>query len=348
MISQLMKYGGVSAKVRSMYGKRLKRADFDNMIRMTSISDIALYLKDLPGWQETLRDINPYDVSRHDLESALNQAVIIEYTRIFKFISASDHPLMRYLIMRKEMEEILSLLRLLTSDNGSEYRCLLPPFIRDKSPINFNLFAQCGSFDDLLNLLTRTRFHRALTKLPRPPGSPPDYTTIKTVLLSEYINSIYETINKNYSKDIATTLDKGFSLQSELLNIETIIRIKSTYPELSEYIPSLLLPKYHFLRPALLHSLIQADSVDTALQILKASPYSKLYTSYDYAHIEDYRYRYLYDFYKRLLSDPMPSVCAPIAYIYLKEHEIKTLINVIECVHYGTTPDEVSLELVVG
>ena len=40
------------------------------------------------------------------------------------------------------------------------------------------------------------------------------------------------------------------------------------------------------------------------------------------------------------MSAPTPSVYTPLAYLYLKQTEVSNLVKIIECVHYGMTPEE--------
>jgi vacuolar-type H+-ATPase subunit C/Vma6 len=346
MISSFMQYGGISAKVRAMYGKRLTRSDYEKLIHSKSVSDIASYLKSLPAWSEALKNVQPTTVHRADLEKALRDGIDREYERIYGFMSGSDHPLMRFLIRRKEMDEIFRFIRLLSSpESASEYICTFPLFFKKHSGIRFEKFSSCRSFEDFLECLKGSIYYSSLSALPRKQGELPDYTITKAALSAGYFGEIIKLIGKKYSGSISKTLKEGAGTQVDLINIETIIRIKRFFPDMSSDLPRYLIPYGYKLKSDLVKSLTDANTADETLELLKSSPYAKLFNSRAYANLEDYRYQYLYDFYKKLLSSSEPSVFTPIAYLNIKEIEVNNIINIVECVRYGETPSSASISI---
>lgn len=345
MISAHMKYGGVSAKVRALYGKHLKRADFEKLIAMDRVRDIAAYLQEAPGWRDALRGLDLTDVHRHDLEQALRNELYLEYIRIYQFMSAEDHPLMRYLIRRREHDEVLNFLRTLISGNPSEYRPMLPHFFREKSRLPFDRFADCKTFSEFLNLLSGTVYGNLLSAAPRTGEAPPDYALVKTILLSHYLNEMAAVVKKQYRGETAQLLEQFLFVRAELLNINTIMRIKRYFPEMTSSSASFLLPFHYYLRVPFLSALLDAPSAEAAMDMLKQSPYAKLYGGPEFHYIEDYQNKYLFEVNRKLLSTTVPSVYTPIAYLTLKEFEVSNLIHILECTYYGVKPSDHSILL---
>ena len=50
MLNALMRYGALTAKVRALYGKRLRLPDFEHMAALSAPSEVLDYLRTQPGW----------------------------------------------------------------------------------------------------------------------------------------------------------------------------------------------------------------------------------------------------------------------------------------------------------
>ena len=75
-IGKLIRYGGIAAKVRAMYGKRLKPEDYEKISELETIPDIAVYLRGCPGWAPALEQLSMNDLHRFNLEVRLRARLI--------------------------------------------------------------------------------------------------------------------------------------------------------------------------------------------------------------------------------------------------------------------------------
>jgi len=346
MITDLMRYGGVSAKVRVMYGNRLKRLDYEKLLRQKSVSDIAAYLKTLPSWSAALKALQPSEVHRADLERALREGINQEYERIFKFMPRCDRRLMGYLIRRKELDEIFRFLRTTVSGNHTAYICTVPHFFRKHSKIRFESFEKCQSFDEFLTCVRDSIFYDVLARLPRRQGESPDYTLTKAALTSRYYSDIMELIGSKYSGSIADSLKEGFGTRIDLQNIETVMRIKRFFPQMAERATEYLIPYWQHLRQSFFQKLIAASSQAEEIELLRSSHYSRLYAEKGPSNFEDFSLQFRFEVCKKLLSAPVPSVFTPIAYLSLKEIEVRNIINIVECVRYDETPQSANIAII--
>ncbi len=345
MILRLMKYGGVSAKVRAMYGKRLTAGDYASIKSAGSVSAVASYLKNT-GWSDALKRVFPATVTREELESALRVGVYDEYTRIYKFMSREDHPMMDYMLEKLEIDEIFDFTRCLSVGKPDDYQCHLPDFYRRHSRLDFDRFTSCRNFGQFITFLTGSQYYKPLERLFRENGGVlPEQPLIEVVLNTQYFSRIFSIIKKNYSRDVALALERGFGMQIDMMNIASIIRIKQYFPNMNDEILSYLLPFYHRLRPAFISKLISAQSAGDVFDLLKTSGYRKLFSENSFASIDAYTTRQLYSFYRKILLSAAPSVLTPIAYMYVRGTEVTNIINITECIYYGVGPDEAGIYL---
>ena len=68
-------------KSRAMYGKRLTNENYQDLVRMKSVREIASYLKETPGYADVLSNIYPESVHRGQLELLLHKSLFNKYIR---------------------------------------------------------------------------------------------------------------------------------------------------------------------------------------------------------------------------------------------------------------------------
>lgn len=86
---QPFKYEAVIAKCRCLYGKLLKSEDYENLLKSTSIADIAVYLRDRTAYAEFFGESsNLKTINRSKLEYYIKKALINDFIKIYRFISS--------------------------------------------------------------------------------------------------------------------------------------------------------------------------------------------------------------------------------------------------------------------
>lgn len=117
MISSYMDYGALSAKVRAMYGKRLRLQDFEHMAALTDTRDVLDYLRTQPGWSAAIAPLSAGSdyVGRAELEEALRRQIRHDYAGIAHFVPKSDRAMVSFPVRMKELEDIMTALRRLKS-----------------------------------------------------------------------------------------------------------------------------------------------------------------------------------------------------------------------------------------
>ena len=84
-MKELFEYSGLTTKIRAMQRNSLKQADYDALMNMKSIDEIARFLKEHPAFEEILKEIDLNNVHREELELLLPRKVLIQYEVLEKF-----------------------------------------------------------------------------------------------------------------------------------------------------------------------------------------------------------------------------------------------------------------------
>lgn len=346
MISSYMDYGALSAKVRAMYGKRLRLSDFEHMASFTDTRDVLEYLRTQPGWSSAIAPLTSGGdyVGRIELEDALSSQIRHDYEGLSHFIPKSDKSIVSFPVRMKELEEIMMALRRLKS--GSSREQPLPPALAGMK-VDRKALRICLDYTGLLAAVKDSIYYDALLHLKAESGGAPDYSTAESLLQSTYFSHLYKTVHKNYAGETKKVLLRSFGTQVDLLNLIHLLRIKVYFSgELK--VSDLLFPFNYKLKPEKLKVLCAAAGVDEVFSLLNDTPYAREFE--DLAHtpgaVEAYYRRAFYLFNKRQLSAGEPSVYTAVSYLNLKELEFQALVNLIESVKYGVPYDDTFARMV--
>lgn len=349
MIDSYMRYGALAAKVKALYGKRLRFSDFEHMAGLPNEQSILDYLRTQPGWSAAVSaalsamNTSGY-VGRMELEDALRLQIWREYEGLNHFVPRPDKNLVAFPLRQAELLAILGTLRRLKSHGRVREGVLALPNLPFK--VNRKALIACKDYNGLLAAVQGSIYYEPLLHIrPDNPDVLPDYTTTEALLRSTYFSHIYRIIYKSYSGETKSVLLKGMGERVDLLNIIHILRLKTYFPGDDQYY-SALFPINYKLRPEKIKAMCDAADVSQVFAVLQDTPYAGRFTSLDVAGVEDCYRRSFYTFNKRLLVSGPPSIYTAVSYLNVKSTELKALVNVIESVKYGAHYDEDFVRLV--
>ena len=340
MIDSYMRYGALAAKVKALYGKRLRFSDFEHMAGLPNEQSILDYLRSQPGWSAAvsaaLSAMTPSGyVGRMELEDALRLQVWREYEGLNHFVPRPDKNLVAFPLRQAELLAILGTLRRLKSHGRVREGVLAMPNLPFK--VNRKALASCKDYNGLLAAVQGSIYYEPLLHIrPDDPNVLPDYTTTEALLRSTYFSHIYRIIYKSYAGETKSLLLRGMGERVDLLNIIHILRLKTYFPQTPrEDYAGVLFPFQYRLTMDFLRRLCEAPGAEGAYELLRESPYGDCFDETAVDAVEEYYQRAVFRFNKRQLSAVPPSIYTAIAYLELKELELGVLVNVIESVKYG-------------
>ena len=334
-----MAYGALSAKVRALYGKRLRSDDFARLAARRSEAEILDELRQHPGWSRALALVPPGAwgyVGRVEVERALQEELRLEYQSLAYYVPREDKPLMQFQLRAAERSAILSALRRLKA-GLSPREAPPPPRIALHSRLDEAAAAACTTYDQLTEAARDTIYYSALRRL-RPPRTDelPDFTRADAVLRTAYYAHLLRIVRSQYQGRTQKVLLRAIGEQIDLLNILHILRLKTYFPQTPrEDYAGVLFPFQYRLTMDFLRRLCEAPGAEGAYELLRESTYGDCFDETAVDAVEEYYQRAVFRFNKRQLSAVPPSIYTAIAYLELKELELGVLVNVIESVKYG-------------
>ena len=343
MTGGTIRFGAVATKIKAMYAKRLTPEDFTTIAAMRGVPEVVSYLKEHPGWRRAF-DGSFDETRRGPLEAGLRRYLMSEYLRILHYIDKDDRFITYDRVLRTDMEQIMLFLRYAQSGRTSEYRADLPAQLLRHSHIDYGLLSKSNSYNDMLEAVKNVRYYGALSRLPAGEDGFPDYTSVEMIMRNHYYHALMEIADKRYRGRTHALLRRAVGELADIVNITIIMRVRKYFPEQLDAVVPMLLPVRYKLSPAFVNRLYTAKTDEAAEELLRTSPYGKVFSAQQVAHIEEYYYQFIYDFNRRVLAGP-PNVYTPAAYLSLRDVELKNLISAIECVRYGVHPEKSSTYL---
>ena len=327
-------YYAVTAKVHALYGRRMTREDYHQLMAKKTVPEAAAFLQNHPGYRDRLAGLQTSNIHREALENALRGAYVDEYRRIFSFMELSDKELLRFPIYRGEQEAILSAMRQLTSSTMLEPVATWEAVLRKESQLDLPALPEVKDFSDIAAAAEKTIYGSALRRIASGENGPPSSAFVDNIMQVVYFAKLYQTVGKHYKGDTRRLLRQSLDEETDLMNLVQFLRLKRYFsPEdLRRY--SFPLPCSSKLTKNYMQSLMGAKDYDEAFQMVLSGPYGKLFRSIEPTGLEAYLYTLQYNFSRRQLRAPKPSIYVPIAYLNLKEIEIRNVISIIECIRY--------------
>lgn len=339
----------ILAKARAMYGRRLKREDYEMLLKCRSVGEVAGYLKKNTRYASELAAVNESSVHRGYLEALLHRRLFDDYAALCRYEISVGEQLSSYIIEKGEIEQILHCLRLLSAGRNREYLLTLPIFFGTHLRFDTQKAAHARNYDEFLQALENTPYRALLAPFRPEEGTAPDFAAIEHALYTKLYGDVFRIIESNAPKAAKKDIRELFGGVIDVLNITRILRMKEFYHASPDYIRSLILPFSYHLTQKRLTKMLQAETVEEVLRQLDGTVYAR-----KLAELEDENVPI-----EHVLSQLRYARCAHqvhfsvhpsvvlVAYLSLCEMEVANLTTVIEGIRYGLEPGRIR-KLLIG
>lgn len=338
----------ISAKARSMYGKRLTDKDYTELTRKRSVSEVAGYLKNETAYRTCLASINESLIHRGQLEQILRTELFNRYAKLCRYQTGKTAgSFYHYTIINIEITAILNCIRLLNAGKPEEFLFSMPAFLLDHARFEMSKLNDVRSFSDLLSVLSATPYKAILQRLQPEPGMAIDVTRCEHALREYYFHTVIDLIKRDFKGSARRELTEIFSLQCELINVTIIYRMKKYFHASPDTIRSLMLPYTYYISRKQLDALIEANGEKEAMKIVMETRYSKQVQEENFSFIEHFAQSVLYELNKRRMRYTTHAPTVMVSYMVLCEIETENIIDIIEGIRYNVSPAEIEKLLYV-
>ncbi len=336
----------ILSKARAMYGRRLTKENYKDLLACQSVGEVASYLKNQTAYSKTLAGINENEVHRGQLEAKLRQKLFEDYASLCRYeISVGEH-FSQYLITRSEIEQILHSILLLDAGKPEEYLFAMPMYLSRHTHINLTALSQIKDYDDLLDALSHTPYRNLLEVFKPVKGIPINYTGIENTLYTYLFKNLFEVIEKYTRGETAKQLREIFNSYVDLINYTRIIRLKVSYHASPDFIRSSLLP-FGSINKRVLSEMIEADSEDEVTAVMNKTLIGKHCLKVDHTYIDEIPNRVKYMTCRHDIHFSTHPSVVMISYTFIMQAELTDIITIVEGIRYKLAPEEIAKLLII-
>ncbi len=328
-----IRYDALAVKARAMYGRRVKKDDLLRISRLHTIGDITDELRQLPGWREATSVLPPDALlTRGSLEGALREQVRREGLRLAAFAAREDRAIIDFSVRRTELELILAALRRLHASLYKETDVLSTAWL-SRTRLDSAALRRCTDFSGLVEAIRGSIYHAALYRLLTEENALPDYGATEALLWSVYYRHLMELATKHYKGNTRKLLEGSVGSQVDMMNILHALRLKRYFPDTDNFLP-VLIPYHYKVKPDQIYAVCTAPSLEAAMELAEATPYAATFRDARMEDLQDLYRATLYQTSRRQLVMEKPSVYSAVAYLNLRELELKAVVTAVEASKY--------------
>ncbi|MCT4686685.1 V-type ATPase subunit [Vallitalea sp.] len=337
------KYSHLSTKIRAMKGKMLTKDDYEQLLLRNSVLEVAIYLKNNTYYNDFLQELNENNVHRGQVETLLYKSIISEALKIGRYLKGNEKSVFRYIYRRQEIEDLKKMLRILQMGGDIHQIDRRLFFINKYSVIDFNKLFAAKDIRTFVNGLKETNFYEILNPLIKDENHIDLFSAEMALDMYYYKKLIAQPeLVSGTDKKIANLI---IGLEADLRNIMWVYRGKHYYNISKEILYRYHIPYRYKLRQKDLRLLINSNSVDEIMEILKKTPYNDILSS-DEHYWEKEFYEYILNIHDKNISMYPFSIAPIIGYMFAKEVEIMNITTIIEGIRYNVDSNKIKKFLI--
>ena len=340
----LLKYSGITTKVRAMHSKLIKPSGYEALVSLERVSDALSWLKHQPSYSHVFDGLEEGKAHRGEIESLLTNALYEDFTKIYRFADMKQRKFMDFYFMHYEIAILKKCLRseYAKSENALDLS-MFREFFEKHSDVDIVRLGGCMSIDEFITVLHGSRYYGPLSRMKQ--TSDPSLFDYEMALDLYYFSYIWKSKDKVLKGKDLKALTEVYGPRLDLLNVQWIYRAKKYYNMAPVYIYSLLIPCNYKIRPAVIKSLVECGSMEEFFTILDKTPYAASYQKESDAGIRSIETLYT-TILKNIFSlanrrNPYSIACIN-SYLYFKEEEIQRITTIIEGIRYQLPPGEIA------
>ncbi len=327
----------IMAKSRALYGKRLKKEDYDVLLNSKSISEVVSYLKNETAYGEVFHSAGS-DISNNQVEELLEIHLLKCYEKVSRYEISAGAEFYKLNLMKNDIQQILRFMHFIIIDKPEEYLKVLPPFFNKHSELDLYRLASSRSFEDVLDVLQGTPYEKILRPFAKTYKDPRSYISMERAL-DEKMWEAQKMIVKKYKGKSKEKIKELISCRNDMENLIRIYRIKRLLKKDNAVAKRFLNLNFTNLKEKEIDEMLDAQTTHEMLKIASGTYYKKHFLNEDFTSLEEFSRRVLFDKFNKEIRYSTDPVAVMISYFYLAENETKNIIHIVEGIRCGMSPE---------
>jgi len=340
MLRGLLKYGAVAAKTAAIRSKRLSQEDYNILSHMSSVPEVASYLKNNTCYSDILKNVNERELHRADLELILYKYCENIVSKLYAYVTGDEKKFLDIYFLRQEIKIMKDILiRIMAGMPYMDSHTENELFNR-KYNINVEKLAQSNNITEFIEVLRGTEYERILEPILNIKEHHNLFSVIMT-LDTYYFKKLWQLKDKYLKNKDKKLITHTLGSEIDILNIMCIYRSKRYYSIPNELIYSYLLPIYYRIGKNTIAKMVEDPNPDEMLKIAEKTPYRNVFNRKEIDNVDINSERFVDKIHYDVIKKHPWSISNVIAQIHLIETEVRNIINIIEGVRYKVPAESI-------
>lgn len=264
------------AAIRTVYGHRLRSADYRALLNMHSVPEVVAYLKETDAYAELLRELEPSITHRGYLETVLKRNLFLQCLHFCNLEHLRNTPFFRFFIYDYEVRELVKKLQLL-SVGPQAYISAMDTWLLPHLGFSGEKLAKAETTEELLEAVAGTPYAAVLREIkPDPAHRNRYYTECEIALRACYLERIRQEAKQTLRGDDLDALNHLIGEQIDLINLINAYRLRHVFHPDEATLRRMMLPVKGRLPQRICDQLYAASDAAKFLEILHSTRYGRL------------------------------------------------------------------------
>lgn len=216
----------VIAKARAVLGRSLTAEDYTQLAAKENVPDVCAYLKQTARYGKALAAVNPQTVHRGQLEAVMRRSVFDIFESFHRFDYTESKNYFKYIVMRLEIEQILTAIQCVASGNTDTFIAAMPMFLTEHATVDLPAVGTSESLIEALHILEGTPYFSALREplANAAETGVPDIGECERRLYTMYYMRLLKAIERNLGSAAKKELKRAVLRSIDMENVVSLYR----------------------------------------------------------------------------------------------------------------------------
>lgn len=330
------KYQASAAAIRTAYGKRLRTADYRDLVNLHSVAEVVAYLKETERYGELLSGLEPLYTHRGHLEMLLERDVFERCVHFCAMEQLLKKPFFRLFVYSYEIRELQKAIQL----GQQRYISAMCTWLDPYACFSLSALARAANADEIIAAAAGTPYAPILKKYLTMPDAPSHYAEMEIAMRAVAFRRMLSDAEKELSGTDLDAFKKIVGEQIDLINIINAYRLLSVFHVDSDTLSAMLLPEGGKLPKRVTAELYSAKTAEEFLAVLQGTSYGRRLSAFTEGDLPDnVRMEHVFQMLRcetarNALHFSGHAAISLYAAHFLDSAEVRNLITIVEGIRY--------------
>lgn len=339
-------YSGMTAKIKAMKTKLISKEEENRLTECDSVADFAEKLSQNPGYKRAFFNMDLSDVHRETLEYSIECSGYMDYEKLYKFAGMEQRKFLKMYFVSYEIMLIKKAMRNVSTEYiKKEQKDYIKSFFEKYSKIDYEGLFEAKGMEEIIEKLAGTKYYEPLKVISE--TGKKSFFDYELALDMFYFKYMWKKRKSGFNMEEKKMIKDTIGTEADMLNLTWIYRAKKYYNMTQSEMVMLIIPIYYKMKKKDYIKIMEASDTEELILLMKKTPYAKFFEkkSVDNSRVEKISKRIIADIYIKYERIAPYSVAIISNYLREKVIEMGKVINILECIRYGYTKEDIRMEV---